>query len=141
MSKVQQKYHGPGGLSRMVEHLRELKSLGAPETVINALVQELIDQFPHLARAIDPGIANIDKAGAIIGELGRITSNSIDLLKSGSNLVPGEMPPHILAYLLNEGVNITQIHDPSLHGDLPPHVRHFESQYHGLFCIKVRNAP
>lgn len=127
----------PGGLSRTIEHLHELRSLGAPESVISSLVMELMAKFPAHADAINPGDATIAKAEAILAELGHITANTLSLLKSGTNLIPGEMPPHVLAFLLDEGLSIAQIHEPSPHGDLPPHVRHFEARYAGQFRAVV----
>jgi hypothetical protein len=123
----------PGGLSRTVEHLHELRNLGAPESVINGLVVELMAKFPSFASVTELSNPTLTNAEAILAELGRMTSITLDQLKSGPNLIPGEMPPHVLAYLLDEGLSIVQIHEPSLHGDAPPHVRHFEARYGGQF--------
>jgi len=127
--------HGPAGLHMIPSRIDELRRRGAPENVISGILEALKDKLPKsLAKGwnVSP---DEDPAQVLGKNVDAANAAAIDLLNQadGDVLISGEVPPHLISSLLDTGISAIQVHDPSPHGDRPPHFRDMEGWYPDQF--------
>lgn len=130
MSHHAHRHHRPHLLSARLDELRQL---GASESVLSLLINEMANRYSldisalhntgtlaDLANSLDRKILE-QRDQQIMGLLHSTTESSV--------LVAGEMPPHVVEELIHTSTTITQTHPLGPHGDRPPHLRHFEQSF------------
>lgn len=130
----------PAGLHLVHHHIEELRRRGAPDDVINDILDAIKDKLPKVFSEDLTGGPDEDAAMVIGKRAASANSAALDLLShDGLVLVSGEMPPHIMCALLDIGIQqgkkirVVQIHNPSPHSHRPPHFRDMEGWYPDQF--------
>ncbi len=125
---------GPAGLHQIANRLQEMRELGASEDDIQAVLTLLKDKLP---KDFAKGAAALDEVdeGAALARYAEVSNQSVlDFLRKSAILIAGEMKPHIIGPLMEEGLDVVQIHDATPHGNRPPHFRDLAGWYPGHFC-------
>lgn len=116
---------GPAGLHQVGARLREMKNLGASPEDLEAVIEALREVLPRDLAVRLLAREPLEAADVLSLEASRGNVLALDLIRSlGRTLIAGEMPPHLILHLVDEGLEILQLHDPAPHGGLPPHFRH-----------------
>lgn len=115
----------------------ELRRRGAPEDVIDDIVKQCAAKLPKRLAMSRDAVSVPDESPALslgkrVEAANRAALEQLDQA-DGALLVAGEVPPHLLCGVLDLGVSLTQIHDPSPHGHHPPHFRDLAGWYGGQF--------
>ncbi|MFH1870210.1 MAG: hypothetical protein ABIK82_03275 [Pseudomonadota bacterium] len=130
----QGRHHGPAGLHQLASHLQEMRDLGFSAEDIHDLIAllkvKLPKGFAESAVAVNDG-----DEGASIAQCAEDANRKVlDVLRNSLVLIAGEMRPHLISPLLDEGVSVTQVHDVTPHGHRPPHFRDLARWYPARFC-------
>lgn len=116
---------GPAGLHQVGARLREMKAMGASSEDLEAVIESLREVLPHDLAVQLLTREPLEAADVLSVEASRGNVQALDLIRSlGRTLIAGEMPPHLIFHLLDEGLQVVQLHDPAPHGGPPPHFRH-----------------
>lgn len=130
--------HEAPPVSGLVRHLQELRWMGATDDDLHAVIDAHIqnDLEPATAAAMaaaDPGrgtveepVTPIDRAFALFQAANQANAAWRESLRGKSVIIAGEFPPHVMDDLLDEGIQLTQIHPLDHEGYPPPHFYHHE---------------
>lgn len=129
------------GLHHIAKHLDELRKQGVPEEDLGKLLEALTNRLPNSVRP-EPADGNaLHGADALAAAVQSKNSEALQLLKTSSVLIAGQLPPHLIAALLEDGVVASQVHDPAPHGGDPPHFRDLVTWFPGCFSGTTSFAP
>ncbi len=121
------RHHGPAGLHQTANRLQEMRDLGFSDNDIQVLVSLLKSKLP---RGFSASAEVEGDEGVNLAEYADETNREVlGVLRNSMVLIAGELMPHLICLLLDEGVSVIQVHDSTPHGHRPPHFRDLASWY------------